>query len=1676
MNKLRCKFTTRSLSQQQTFRPPSQRRFRCLVWLALVVASATLGAPSALAQCPVFQPKVYTLDTGKPVTISDSFSVPILRGTFKLIVENGDAGGQRRVSSGSILVNGVEVVRESDFSQQVGQIQKVIQLKAMNTLAVTLKGGSAKGTATPPFITVRIIRHSDDTEGPAINITQPPPGQITGSSPITVSGSLTDLSEITSVSVNGQVTPVTNGSFTSQVALSPGANSITVAAMDCEGNASTRTVSIVYDTLAPRISINSPKTGLLTRQPAVQVTGVASDDGAIAGVTVNGRPAELNGDGSYTANLQLAEGANTLSAVATDTTGKQGTASISVRLDTTVPIITLISPTTGQVLGATPATVSGTVADASGVSSLTVNGVSVPVINGAFSAQVPLNAGDNTINITATDGAGNAVSTATRVTLDTAPPQLRITSPVEGLLTKTPALTLTGTATDDVAVASVTVNGQPVVVTNDAFAFAVTLAEGSNSFNVVATDTVGKQTTAGLNVNLDTIPPSLRIVSPGAGQVVGSAPFTVSGEVTDVSGISGLTVNGVPAAIDNSTFSAQITLGGSAGNTINVVATDQAGNSSTASTQVLLDAAPPQLSIVSPSNGMLTKNQLLQVTGTATDDGAIASVTVNNQTALLNNGAFTASVALIEGSNAINVVATDTAGKRATASVNAILDTTPPQLSVASPLAGQKINGDTAHLTGEVTDLNGVAALSINGTATTLNGSHFEQDVPLQLGDNTIVLTATDTLGNARTVNLPLTRFATLQVSITSPAAQALFKQTTVTVTGTADALATSVDVNGVAATLAGGSFTAADVPLHEGGTLLTATAKNTTGSIGTASITVIRDTSPPIIHIDAPSDGALLTTSAVTVTGMVNDVVSGTVNSEQVTVTVNGLPANVSNRTFAVPDLLLVRGTNTVTAIVRDRAGNESQMQIHVNVQDTAGQQHLVMVAGNNQNGVIGTTLAQPLVVQMLDANGNALAGRAVTFRVRRSDGILRVPGQEGQDVTVSTNELGQASAQFQLGTRLGVGNNEVAVTAAGFTGELIFCQSSTVGSPTSIHGSMVMGESARGIVGQPLPMPFQVIVTDEGGNPVAGVPVLFAVDKGGGSVDGEQTVTRKTDTDGKASASFTLGPQVGVSNNVLKASFAGQSGEPVFYTASGTTSGVEADTRVSGVVLDNTNKPIPGATAKIVGTELSAVTDAEGQFTIHRVPVGTITMIVDGKTSPRPETFPFLAFQMMTIAGQENTVGMPIFMPPIDRASAKTVGGSEDVTLTMQGVPGVAFTVFAHSVTDTEGKPYVGPLSISQVHADKVPMPPPNGTAPKLVWTLQPAGLHFNKPIRVQLPNTDGLAPGQVVEIFSFDHALEQFVSGGMARVSADGSVIVSDPGFGVAVSGWGTPQPPPPKKKCVASCDDKNPCTKDSCRNGSCVHSPVADGTSCDDGDKCTVQTKCTGGSCGGGTKIKVSITSAPTVVCVNGTKPATATVDPSGRSIFWLSNSPHATIAGSSGGGDTANVQGVSKGDASIEARDAETNCSSDSRSVKVIDKDLFDGWSEKAFCAVGIGDPDIGFGCGFALSAGKRILQWEIDTFKPACRGEGSVGDAARHAYWSCRLYQNINPDVAAEILRRHENRPEDECVSHEQDLNNNEQGKRNAAANRDCEQAAIDDVRNGRLQVNNPPKPGVTCP
>jgi hypothetical protein len=525
-------------------------------------------------------------------------------------------------------------------------------------------------------------------------------------------------------------------------------------------------------------------------------------------------------------------------------------------------------------------------------------------------------------------------------------------------------------------------------------------------------------------------------------------------------------------------------------------------------------------------------------------------------------------------------------------------------------------------------------------------------------------------------------------------------------------------------------------------------------------------------------------------------------------------------------------------------------------------------VVSGNNQSAGINTILQQPVVVQLTDGLGRPKANAPVYFQVTGNNGrVAPVTGGAGVLATeVRTDAQGQARAYWTLGSRSGAGINRLEASATGVTAPAVFTATGQSSAATRIV--VDSGLNQTGAVGQPLPLPFVGVVIDEGNNRLGGVPVTLRVSRGGGTIGGQESVTVNSDPDGRVAVTLTLGPQEGQENNEVVGTFVGNEGNPAVFSASGLVPTRVQDTRVSGVVLDGSNRPVPGATIRLmrlnqgsasnlpIQVGASGVSGIQGDFALVGLPAGVFKLMVDGSTVTGPTRYPVLEFDVTLVAGRNNSLGTPVFLPALESNNQVCVDELTGGKLTLPSMPGFSL-VIARGAATFPGGTKRGCVSVTPVNVDKVPMSPGFGQQPRFVVTIQPVGTTFNPPAELTIPNLDGLQGGSITEMYSYDHDLASFVSIGNGRVSADGRTIQSVEGAGVIKAGWhcgGNPQATgviancPTCQKCEGSgCvkDDlqsptdsvRGDCQVPKCQNGSLVNVP-------EDSDAPTGQACCSG----------------------------------------------------------------------------------------------------------------------------------------------------------------------------------------------------------------------------------------
>ncbi len=625
-----------------------------------------------------------------------------------------------------------------------------------------------------------------------------------------------------------------------------------------------------------------------------------------------------------------------------------------------------------------------------------------------------------------------------------------------------------------------------------------------------------------------------------------------------------------------------------------------------------------------------------------------------------------------------------------------------------------------------------------------------------------------------------------LSVVITEPNSLITIGHSPLSVKGTINHSNAILVINGNRVNHSGGVFEA-EVTVQEGYNTIIASATEGPIAQDTDTIAVSLDMTPPYVTVESHTDGQTLSATSITVTGLVNDIVRGTVEAEQAQVTVNNVVAEVSNRSYAAKNVPLVQGVNQIRISASDQVGNTEVKIININNVLPEGNR-VLLISGQDQTGNIGTVLPQPLVVKLVDENNNPVANTPVVFRVTQDSGDVAVgTPQEGRAVVVQSNAQGLASTQFRLGLRSGVANNKVKAAAVGFAGDVIFTASATpvLGNKLSVNS----GNNQRGVVGQLLPAPLVAVVTDEGANVVKNARVRFESVVGGGTFENAGSIIEVlTDSDGRATARYVLGQLEGLDAQHVRATLMDSPKGQRLIAGFSATAFVPADpglTTVSGIVLDNQENPIPGITMHIEGTTRKAKTNDEGRFVITSAPVGPIHLVADGSTATVAGEFPDLSFRVVTIAGVDNPLPSPIYMVKLNTEEA-VYAGKDAVDLTLEKFPGFKLEIAKNSVTFPDGA-REGFVSVTAVNASAVPMAPPNGMQPQFIVTIQPTGTQFDPPARLSLPNVDAHQPGAQVEMYSYDHDLEEFVAIGLGTVSEDGSVVRSNIGVGVVKAGW-------------------------------------------------------------------------------------------------------------------------------------------------------------------------------------------------------------------------------------------------------------------------------------------------
>jgi parallel beta-helix repeat protein len=603
----------------------------------------------------------------------------------------------------------------------------------------------------------------------------------------------------------GDGTPVVGpqpGATATHTYTAPGAHTVKVTVTDSAGNSSTTTTEVVVGDAPPSAALTvSPTSGTTP----VQVTADASassdpDSTGTASYTFDfgdGSPVVGPQTNPTATHLYTSLGTHTVTVTVTDSSGNASSATKHVVVNDAPPAAILdVTPGSGAAPLQVTADASGSSdTDSTPIASFTFNfgdgSAAVGPQTGATASHTYTTAGTYTVTLTATDTAGNSSSTTTQVTVSPPPDQ-----PPTALLSVTPnsgsaplqvtADASASTDTDSTPIADYRFNfgdgSAAIAPQTGATATHTYPAAGTYTVTMTATDTAGNSSTATTQVTVSaTQPPNAMLsVTPSSGtaplQVWADASATTPGSSPIATysfnfGDGSTVVGPQPGAATTHIYDSPGTY------TVTMMATDTAGNSSTATTQVTVDTrpdAPPAGALaLAPASGTAPLQVSADASGsTDTDSTPIASYTFNfgDGSAAVGpqTGASASHTYNSAGTYTVTVTVTDTAGNASTATQQVTVsapDLPPAPALTVTPAAGFTPLAVTADASGSTdTDASPVAKYKFDfgdgspvvGPQTGATATHTYTTA----GTYAVTTTVTDTVGNASTITEQITAYA----------------------------------------------------------------------------------------------------------------------------------------------------------------------------------------------------------------------------------------------------------------------------------------------------------------------------------------------------------------------------------------------------------------------------------------------------------------------------------------------------------------------------------------------------------------------------------------------------------------------------------------------------------------------------------------------------------------------------------------------------------------------------------------------------------------------------------------------------------------------------------------------------------------------------------------------------
>lgn len=727
-------------------------------------------------------------------------------------------------------------------------------------------------------------------------------------------------------------------------------------------------------------------------------------------------------------------------------------------------------------------------------------------------------------------------------------------------------------------------------------------------------------------------------------------------------------------------------------------------------------AGGPPASGVDPST--------LRVTIDDVDRTSLFNRRANDAVAVVPDG-----LPLADGLHVMRVSVQDSAGNTGTATRQFRIDTQAPVVRLTSPSAGAYLRGALAEVAGTVTDATPVV-VEVNDSPTIVSANAFTTSVPVADGPQVLLrATARDAAGNVGTAEVSVhVDSVAPEINVSEPAEGLITNQPTVPLKGTvSDASPFTLSLDGAAVAVVGGGFTRALSLAKEGLNTFTLSAVDAAGNSGTKELRVTSDVTAPRLAIASPAADDVVGNLPLVVRGLVQDATAAAV-------TVNGVPATLTEGAWEASLGSLPEGENDLSVVATDAAGNRTTLARKVVLDLLAP----VVTISSPQPGTLTREATATVSGTVSDRSPASVSVNGIAGTLQPTGDATR------RSFTVPNVPLKDGDNQLRV----------VATDAAGRAGEAA------------------------------------VVLTQDAIPPVVTLTTPENITRGRGA----QAVASATDNLGIAQVVIKLnGATVGTfnaapfaSNLVVPAGVA--AGETLTVTAEATdragniavatqTLRVIADGVIVGQVLsDATGLPVAGARVRVAGDDSRvALTDARGRYSLPAAE-SHLVLTIDKEGAGAA---PLMSVEReVKVESGVGTVPVDARLTPLAEPTAVGAAGG-----TIEAGP-VKVSVAAGAVAQNTS------FRLTQLSAQGLPGLLPLGWSPVVAFDLR-AGGALNAPLQA----TVGKLPAGAQHLAVYRPTVRGWMMVERDLQPADGSVEVSLPAPGTYAVVTADQEPPLP-----------------------------------------------------------------------------------------------------------------------------------------------------------------------------------------------------------------------------------------------------------------------------------------